>query len=207
MKEAGAEVEIINIRELDIKHCRGCFTCWTSTPGVCAIDDDVKDLLPRIAAADIHVIATPVYVDGMTSLSKMLLDRTIPLSRGSVEVRDGHIRHPGREEPKKQKLALVSVSGFPEMDNFEPLVVHVKAISKNMRADYAGAVLRPAAWFIHGMAQQVPDMVKPLFDALRKAGRELVENGVMSQETLDIISKDIIPRDKYIEIMNTQFAD
>ena len=204
IREVGAEVEVININKLDIKPCRGCFTCWTKTPGVCAIDDDMKDILSKMDAADIHVIATPVYVDGMTSMMKMVLDRSIPLSKGTVEVRDGHIRHPGREGPKERKLALVSVTGFPEIDNFDALVVHIKAICKNSRADFAGAVLRPAAWFVKAMHERGHSM-DHIFNAIRKAGKELVTEGYMAEETLDTISQDVVPREIYIDIMNSQF--
>lgn len=29
MREAGADVEIVNLREKKIRYCIGCFTCWT----------------------------------------------------------------------------------------------------------------------------------------------------------------------------------
>jgi len=33
MREAGAEVEIVDLRMKSIKHCIGCFTCWTKNTG------------------------------------------------------------------------------------------------------------------------------------------------------------------------------
>ncbi|PKN84581.1 MAG: hypothetical protein CVU51_10270 [Deltaproteobacteria bacterium HGW-Deltaproteobacteria-1] len=33
MRDAGADVEVVNLREKKIKYCIGCFTCWTKTPG------------------------------------------------------------------------------------------------------------------------------------------------------------------------------
>ncbi|MFW9835764.1 MAG: flavodoxin family protein, partial [Candidatus Thorarchaeota archaeon] len=34
MEGAGAETELIHIRELDLEFCIGCYTCWVRTPGV-----------------------------------------------------------------------------------------------------------------------------------------------------------------------------
>ena len=48
MRDAGAEVEVVNLREKRIKHCIGCFTCWTKTPGKCIHQDDMsRELLPK----------------------------------------------------------------------------------------------------------------------------------------------------------------
>ncbi len=48
MQEAGADVEVVNLREKKIKYCIGCFTCWTKTPGKCIHKDDMtKELFPK----------------------------------------------------------------------------------------------------------------------------------------------------------------
>ena len=39
-EEQTNQVEVIDIKKMDIKHCLGCYVCWTKTPGKCAIKDD-----------------------------------------------------------------------------------------------------------------------------------------------------------------------
>ena len=34
---AGAKAETVYLKQKKIKPCLGCYTCWTKTPGVCAI--------------------------------------------------------------------------------------------------------------------------------------------------------------------------
>jgi multimeric flavodoxin WrbA len=41
MRDAGAEFEIVNLREKKVKNCIGCFTCWSKTPGECIHKDDM----------------------------------------------------------------------------------------------------------------------------------------------------------------------
>ncbi len=204
MKEAGAEVDIIYSRSLKIGDCRGCFNCWGATPGKCIQDDDMTEVLEKIASSDIVVLATPVYVDGMTGSLKTLLDRSIPLLHGEFEIRDDHYRHALRSHVKKGTLALISVSGFTEMDNFDPLIIHVKALCKNMSREYVGAVLRPYAWIMEE-AEKQGAQVSGIYDAVKQAGHQLVADGKMKSDTLDIVARDFMTREHIVDIMQGAF--
>jgi len=205
MKEAGANVELFYVKKMKIKPCQGELHCWLVTPGVCFQKDDMNELYPKVAQADIVVYATPVYVDGVSGLMKMLMDRMVPLVQPFIELRDGHCRHPLREDGKTRgKVVLVSNCGFWEKDNFDPLIVHMKAACKNMNRDFAGALLRP-----HGPAMSIMlEMGLPLdevFDAAREAGKQLIRDGKMKQETLDSIGRELMPLDVYLAGANQHF--
>ena len=61
MREAGADVEVVDLRKKTVKNCIGCFTCWTKTPGTCIHKDDMThDLFPKYLACDLCVLATPL---------------------------------------------------------------------------------------------------------------------------------------------------
>ncbi|MDY6917748.1 MAG: flavodoxin family protein [Chloroflexota bacterium] len=205
MKEAGAEVELFYIKKLKVKPCQGGFICWNKTPGECWQKDDMQWLGPKMGKADIWVFATPVYVDGVSGPLKMLLDRLIPLVHGPFERRDNHCRHPLREEYVRGKLVLVSNCGFWEMDNFDPLVVHMQAACKNMSREYAGALLRP-----HGGAMRVlkelGSIPEDVVEAARDAGRQLVRDGKMKPETLATVSRELVPFDMYFDMASKGLA-
>ncbi|MFX1561529.1 MAG: flavodoxin family protein [Promethearchaeota archaeon] len=206
MEDAKAEVEIIYSKGLDLGDCRGCFNCWSSAPGKCIQDDEMTEILSKMADADLIVLATPVYIDGMTGSLKSLLDRSIPLLHGAFELRDDHCRHALRDHVKAGKLALFSVCGFTEMDNFDPLIAHVEAISKNMNREFVGSLLRPYAWIIEpGLKQGAP--LKYIHDAVKQAGHQLISEGRMKEETLSTISSEIVPRARVIEILQQSYGD
>ena len=79
-EESDAEVEIVYLKDKDIKHCNGCFTCWTKTPGKCIHKDDMEELLNKISQADIMVYATPLYYFTVTGMMKDFMDRMLPLN-------------------------------------------------------------------------------------------------------------------------------
>lgn len=79
MREAGADVEVANLREKKIKHCIGCMTCWTKTPGICVQKDDMTlDLFPKWSACDLVIYATPLYYHTINATMAKFMERTLP---------------------------------------------------------------------------------------------------------------------------------
>jgi multimeric flavodoxin WrbA len=75
----GAEVELLLLRKMDVKMCRGCLTCekgGKERQGDCVIKDDMVDIYPKLLAADAIVLATPGYMGMLSGLLKNFLDRT-----------------------------------------------------------------------------------------------------------------------------------
>jgi multimeric flavodoxin WrbA len=72
---AVGEHRITHFRPIDmeIAHCRACLGC-ASGDG-CVIKDDMEDVYPAFSAADVIVIATPMFWGYMTSQLKTLVDR------------------------------------------------------------------------------------------------------------------------------------
>jgi len=201
MREAGAEIEVFYTKNLEINPCQGEFNCWLKTPGKCFQEDDMQMLLPKFSQADLWVLATPLYLDGMSGPMKNLLDRLIPLLEPFLELRDGHTRHPLREGVKQGKVVLVSNCGLWESDNFDPLVAHVKAFCKNLNREFAGAVLRPNGPILKIMEEMEMHSIDVL-EAAKKAGHQLVKEGKMSRESLEVIGRELIPRQVFIENLN-----
>ena len=75
-KEAGNEVEKIRVVEQKIDFCRGCYYCQKSG-GVCAIKDDMAEVLQKMIDADVIVLASPVYFYSIDAQLKALIDRTV----------------------------------------------------------------------------------------------------------------------------------
>jgi FMN-dependent NADH-azoreductase len=203
-RAAGADVELVHLRGMEIRPCLGCFDCWTRTPGCCVQHDAMDELLPKFAAADTLVYATPLYVDGMNGTMKMFLDRCIPLIEPWFELRENHCRHPRRAGFKARRAVLVSAAGFTEADNFDPLIAHVKAACRNMGCEFAGALVRPYAASLEYIGKQgVP--IKDVLDACAEAGRELVETGCISEATQGRVARELVSRALYIEGANQSF--
>lgn len=75
--DAGNSVDIIELRDMDLRFCRGCLYCQSHDR--CVIDDSVRETLPEVQNADVLVFATPVYYYCVSGQLKTYLDRLNPL--------------------------------------------------------------------------------------------------------------------------------
>ena len=74
-KESGNEVEKVRIADLKIGYCTGCYACQKT--GKCAIKDDAQSAIDKMMAADVIVLASPVYFYSICAQLKALIDRTV----------------------------------------------------------------------------------------------------------------------------------
>jgi multimeric flavodoxin WrbA len=74
--ENGAETKLFNVTTMKISGCSGCNACRKD--GQCVQQDDMQSLYPEIAAADVVVVGTPVYMGQMTAQLKAFFDRLLP---------------------------------------------------------------------------------------------------------------------------------
>lgn len=79
---AGAEVEIINTRDLEIKTCIGCNKChmdlFQGGPGGCVFKDDIPWVDEQIKACDGLIVVSPCFEKSPPSDIKLLYDRMGP---------------------------------------------------------------------------------------------------------------------------------
>lgn len=75
-KEAGHDVEKIRVAEKKIGYCLGCYYCQKSG-GVCAVKDDMAEVLQKMIDADVIVLSSPVYFYSIAAQLKAAIDRTV----------------------------------------------------------------------------------------------------------------------------------
>jgi multimeric flavodoxin WrbA len=73
-KEGGAEVEELLLRDHKISPCLEIYHCFKD--GTCPIKDDMRDLYDKLLAADVVVLASPVFFYGVSAQAKAFIDRT-----------------------------------------------------------------------------------------------------------------------------------
>ena len=195
MMDAGSEVDLVYAAQLDVKPCTGEMHCWYKTPGECYIQDEMQSLYPRMAQAEILVLATPVYIP-LPGEMQNVINRLCPLVVPDLVTREGRTRSRFRDSVRIGKMVLVASSGWWEKGNFGTVVRIVQELAENSGAEFAGPVLRPHA-SVMGRGEKLTEDGKAVLAAARRAGHSLIEEGHIAQETLDEISRPLIPQEDY----------
>ncbi len=190
-RTAGAETEVVNLREKVIHHCTGCYSCWTANPGRCVIKDDARDIIEKVSNADLVVYAFPLYHFGINSLLKKFIERTLVILQPYlIRGDDGSTSHPLREEFNKPVNAvIIGVCGFPEVSHFGAASAnfHYIADSGGEHFNIIAELYRPAS---EGLGvpfyKNETDRVLKLY---RTAGEQSVTKGEVDIEIADAIAE------------------
>jgi multimeric flavodoxin WrbA len=77
----GVETELVELAGKQLNGCVACGKCMKKI--TCSQDDYMGELMPLLMDKDLGgiILASPVYLGGMTSQAKAFLDRCVPLRR------------------------------------------------------------------------------------------------------------------------------
>ncbi len=199
LRDAGAQVDVVRLKDRKIKNCTGCMSCWTRTPGVCALKDDMTaELFPLWLQADLVVHASPLYHFTINAAMKTFIERTLPVLQPFLISYGGETVHPLRH--KHPHMAFLSVAGFPEMSVFDQLSSwanfiygRVGMLTAEIYRPNAEVLTLPA--FRHKAAE--------VLDATRQAGREIVLQSKVSPGTMAAVTRDLVEdRKLFHEVTN-----
>ena len=202
-REAGAETETVYIKDQKINYCQGCFNCWTKTPGVCIHKDDMPALLVKMRQADVVVYAVPLYVFSVTAQMKTFMDRHIPDLDPHIVKLGEHYIHPARYETTNRRVVLISNCGFPERHHFDALVKTFELVTDGPNSELVGTILCPAGELLK--VEPLQEGLQWYFDAARQAGREVVQQGSISEEIQATLDRDLVPLETFLMMANASW--
>ena len=124
-REAGHAVERVDVARLDVRPCTGCVACGYEGP--CVQRDGMGAVRSSLLAADMVVLATPLYYYGISAQLKTVVDRFCSFN-ASLTAR--HL-----------KSALLAVAWNADDWTFEALAAHYRTLVRYLQMDDCGMVL------------------------------------------------------------------
>lgn len=186
-----ARVKTITLRDKDIHPCMGCFSCWTKTPGQCAVKDDMQEIYQDILEADIIIESFPLYFAGMPSRMRMMTERCLLFTKryeGSPEDTFHSILEMEEHSLKNKKLVVISSCGYVSMDTmFEALLKEYDLI--------CGAGNYTTILCAQGELLQAGSRTRQVINYLeevKNAGQEFYKTGEISEDRTLMLEKQMV---------------
>jgi hypothetical protein len=84
-QEAGAEVEVLDLLDINFAPCTNCMACWRAPTFEealknCPRQDDLTLWIGRLPDIDGLILSSPVNVNSLTALMKKFMERCAPLA-------------------------------------------------------------------------------------------------------------------------------
>ena len=119
-------VDVISVADYKVNPCIGCNTCFAREGHECFQKDDMSQVYEKLKAADVLVVASPVYFYGVSAQLKALIDR---------------LHTPMRNEFKMKRLALILVGAATLPELFYAIKVQYRLVLNYLKLEDAGTVL------------------------------------------------------------------
>lgn len=135
----GAACRFVAIPSSGLPSCRGCFSCWTRTPGQCRMTDDGLGLSEAIAGSSAVVLLTPVVLGGHAPGLRLAMERAVlPNLLPYFSKVDGRSRHPNRY-PAVPALYGIGMTAERDPESAQLFCSLVARNAANMRSPRHGA--------------------------------------------------------------------
>ncbi|WP_298033045.1 flavodoxin family protein [uncultured Dysosmobacter sp.] len=153
-ESAGHTVSRFDLGTMDIHGCQGCYGGGKAPDYPCAQRDDMDQIYPAYMAADVVVLASPIYYGSITGQLKCALDRLFAVAELG----------PNYASPTKNAVLLMAAKGSTE-ENFAPVRTYYEFLQHHMGWKNTGIVYAGDNFSI-GDIQRKPEQL----EAARKLG-------------------------------------
>jgi len=134
LRAAGHEVDSVNVLDYQVRGCSECLACMEKRTELCSIADDGNPLFRRMVAADLVLVAAPVFCWGFPAQIKGLIDRLCCMM-------DSDGRRPGVPRLYDKPMALLLTSGGDEADNADLVIRGFEHVVAFLQARMVGYLL------------------------------------------------------------------
>jgi multimeric flavodoxin WrbA len=134
---SGHAVTTIELRELDLKGCSGCFGCWLKTPGECVKRDDSATVCRAAMGAGLLVLASPVIMGFTSALLKRAADQMIPLVHPFLVIEGGEMHHRARYASYPEFGLLLGAGEDTDAEDIEITAAMWGRMARNLKSRLA----------------------------------------------------------------------
>jgi len=131
LRSGGAEVTYLELVDLDIAPCKGCYHCQDVQEGYgCIQKDDMQRVADAILKCDLIVLATPIYTWYCTAEMKAMLDRFYAFGK--------FYRSASGNLLENKRICVLATHGYDAAYAADPFVIGIQRMCEHYSMRYNG---------------------------------------------------------------------
>ena len=199
-RAAGADCEEVFLARLKINRCLSCYECQVGKNHLSCVyndKDDARLVFEKMAAADLVIYATPIYVMNMTGLMKTFLDRLY----STMDVMDARLsgglihHHVNRELVSKPFVPLIVLGNLEDV-MWRSVTYYFRVYGRLFEAPQVGLLVRNGSSLFDPGNSDLVQMFPKTLEALaayEQAGLELATLGRIRRATQSRANQEVVP--------------
>ena len=198
--KTSAEMEIINLSEIVMHMCIGCFRCWDKAEPneiKCILKDDVESVFREMLDCNLWIFASPVYYDNVSAYMKIFMERMVMFhnpeikSYGNIYAHDIAFNIP--------PVVMLASCDLPGHNNFDIISLLMKKIALNLNTELIEEIYQSEARILTWPLDSLQILASCRRKLWIKAGYELALQGKLSDRLKIRLNSLLIPIDDYLE--------
>lgn len=198
-------IEELHVASMNIDACKGCFTCWKKTPGICCIKDDMKAVIGKQLEADIILWSFPLYYFSVPGILKNLIDRQLPMNLPFMSSREdgyGSGSHDSRYNMEGKRHVLISTCGFYSAEgNYDSVLRMFDHLLG--KGNYETVFCGQGELF---RVKELSARTEEYLDAVKVAGAEYAATGMISAKTDAVLRTLLYPREVFEKMADASWG-
>jgi len=154
----------------------------------------------------------PLKYANVSSMLKVFIERLLVFANPFMLVdQTGETRHP-KKVPEAEssfyraKLVAIANGGLGQRGHFQVLSHWMQRLARNNLTEVIGEIYAPQGPLLANPPAELQPVIADYLRLLEKAGAEIVTDGSISAATQQLLDRDLIPEERYLQQINSYFG-
>ncbi len=206
MRKGGADVEYHNTANMKIEACRGCTASNDFfSDGTCQCRDDMTPLLQSFKNSEAWVFAYRNTSADLSEKMSNILDRLEPLFQPKFDLNQIEDKIEISKNGNTGKFLLFATTDLWDLSHFDYLVSQFRSVANLYSKEFLPPILRPHAGVLTALGS-MSILTDDIFQAAYEAGEIFAQEGFIPKEKTEIISRELVPKDSFIQEVSRMLA-
>jgi multimeric flavodoxin WrbA len=178
-------VECIQLADKNIRYCKGCYSCWSKTPGVCIHNDDMHQIIAEMRDVDYLIFGSPLFLNNVSGTLKVFFDRLTAAGGDPTNKTES-------TNKKAPKYIMVSNCGFAYRSQFDIISLWINRVANMTKAKVVAEFYTTDGKALSAPTKEQERSRTNYLGYLKECGHDLMLKNELNEERKKLLTRSIL---------------